>query len=116
MESILTFCANYFYIFLILALIFGFGISGFYIDKNTNVLEVEKQKKALLERKMDIELVKSQFKDKNMSLGGTMGVKSGNDDNIVSNNIPSAIPDNSGLTVVNEPAAEDLSVPLNLNN
>ena len=82
MSGFLNFCSNYFVIFLILGLILGFGISGFYVDKNTNILDTEKKKKALLEKSMNIETLKSQFKDKSLSLGGTMGVKSGNDNQI----------------------------------
>ena len=113
MTDFLQFCANNFIIFLVVGLVLGFGVSGFFIDKNTNVLEIEKQKKALLEKSMNIEEVKSHIKDNSISLGSAIGI-TGNV-NHQSNNNDSSTP----LPVATPPsnnANEDLSVPLNLNS
>lgn len=121
MEGLLDLCANYFVLWLILGAIFGFGISGFYVDKNTNILSIEKQKKALLEKSMNIETLKSQFKDKSLSLGGTMGVKSGDDENLnlpnQSLNTPADAtpqPIVANENVATTESGENLNVPLNL--
>lgn len=117
MSGLLDFCANYFIILLIVGLILGFGISGFYVDKNTNILETERRKKALLEKSMNIEALKSQFKDKSLSLGGTMGVKSGSDDKPQqSQNEPAQQPVISNANVATTESGENLNVPLNLNS
>ncbi len=108
--AILEFCSNYFVIFLIIGIILAFGISGYYVDKNTNILEVEKQKKALLEKSMSAEAVKSMLKDKNVSLGGAMGLK-GNEANAAP-----AQPVISNASLQQGNGNEDLSVPLNLNS
>ena len=53
---------------------------------------------------MDIEVLKSEIKDKNVSLGGSMGL--GTNNKIV----------NSGVNNNASNAEEDLNVPLNLNS
>ena len=114
MTDFLQFCANNFIIFLVVAIVLGFGVSGFFIDKNTNVLEIEKQKKALLEKSMNIEEVKSHIKDNSISLGSAIGI-TGNVNHQSNNNndnpapLPVATPHSNN-------ANEDLSVPLNLNS
>ena len=115
MEALLDLCANYFILWLILGVVFGFGVSGFYVDKNTNILSIEKQKKALLEKSMNIEALKSQFKDKSLSLGGTMGVKSGKDDEPVITNEQAPQPIIANENVATTESGENLNVPLNLN-
>ena len=121
MNGILDLCANYFVLWLILGAVFGFGISGFYIDKNTNILSIEKQKKALLEKSMNIEALKNQFKDKSLSLGGTMGVKNGDDEplnlsnqtlNTTTNQAPQPVISNENVATTE--SGENLNVPLNL--
>ena len=114
MGGLLDLCANYFVLWLILGGIFGFGVSGFFVDKNTNILNVEKQKKALLEKSMNIEALKNQFKDKSLSLGGTMGVKSGDDEQPIISNEPAPQPVISNDNVATTESGENLNVPLNL--
>ena len=108
--AILEFCSNYFVIFLIIGIILAFGVSGYYVDKNTNILDMERQKKALLEKSMSAEAVKKMLKNKNVSLGGAMGLK-GNGDN----NQSQAQPVISNASLQQGSGNEDLSVPLNLN-
>ena len=104
LDKVLNFFTSYFWIFLILAVILAFGIAGFYVDKNTNILEIEKKKKELREKTMNVEAIKNQIKNKNLSLGGTMGVKGGEN---VSSQVDVAPNQSSGQ--------EDLNAPLNLN-
>ncbi len=104
LDKLLNFFTGYFWIFLILAVILAFGIAGFYVDKNTNILEIEKKKKELREKSMNVEAIKNQIKNKNLSLGGTMGVKSGENVAPQEEAVP-ATPSNQ----------EDLNAPLNLN-
>ena len=86
-------------LFMILGVFLAFGIAGFYVDKNTDILELERKKKILKEKSMDVELLKSQIKDKTLSLGGTMGIGDS-----------SSHPENKDNT------NEDLGVPLNLDS
>ena len=104
MTVLLEFMSKGFVIYLILAVVLGFGIAGFYVDKNTNILEIERKKRELREKSMNVEALKSQIKNKNLSLGGTMGVKSGDD------STPNVQP-----APVNNSQEEDLNAPLNLN-
>ena len=104
MNGFLVFLQNTWIIFLILAIIFGAGIAGYFVDKNTDILSIEKKKKELREKSMDIEVLKSEIKDKNVSFGGSMGLGTNNKNvnNGVNNNVSNA--------------EEDLNVPLNLNS
>ena len=96
MGDFLSFCANNFWIFLILAFVFGMGVAGYYVDYNTNILAIEKKKKALMVKNMHINEIKSQIKDKNVSLGGMTASNSNN-----SNANVNAIPANDGMTAGN---------------
>ena len=96
MGDFLSFCANNFWIFLILAFVFGMGVAGYYVDYNTNILAIEKKKKALMVKNMNINEIKSQIKDKNVSLGGMTASNSNN-----SNANVNAIPANDGMTAGN---------------
>ncbi len=108
MGGFLGFLQSSWIIFLILGILFGIGIAGFYVDKNTDILNIEKKKKELREKSMDVELLKSEIKDKSLSLGGTMGLDGSK--NSVNDNIA-----NSGGTNAANNGQEDLNVPLNLN-
>jgi len=104
------FIMNFFWLFLIFSLLLGFGIAGYYVDKNTNILEIEKKKRELKEKSMSVEALKNQIKNKNLSLGGTMGVKSGEAINVAPANNVSAVASQSANN-----QEEDLNAPLNLN-
>ena len=113
----LDFIKDWFWLLLILSMFLAFGIAGFYVDKNTNILEIEKKKRELREKSMSVDALKSQIKNKNLSLGGTMGVKSGND---LEAPMPASLDNNTPpASLQNQPAdlqaGEDLNAPLNLN-
>lgn len=112
MDGLLGFLQSTWPIFLIVSVFLGAGIAGFYVDKNTDILNVEKKKKELRERSMDVELLKSQIEDKNISLGGAMGIaprnSSGGNDSGNNNAINNSV--SGGVS-----SGEDLGVPLDLN-
>ena len=104
MGGFLSFLQSTWVIFLVVGVFLGIGIAGYYVDKNTDILSIEKKKKELREKSMDIEVLKSEIKDKNVSLGGSMGL--GTNNKIV----------NNGVNNNASNAEEDLNVPLNLNS
>lgn len=110
MDKLLSFCTDNFWWLLILGFVFLFGVCGYFIDRNTNILSIEKKKKALREKSMNINEIKKKVKDKNVSLAGM----SGGNDNV--NVVPS---DNVNTNIAtansNNSAEEDLTVPFNLN-
>ena len=115
MGGFLSFLQSTWVIFLVVGVFLGIGIAGYYVDKNTDILNIEKKKKELRERSMDVELLKSQIEDKNLSLGGAMGIVPKNKDNV--NNQP--VNNNSVNNSVNNNTVnggEDLSVPLDLSS
>ena len=109
--AILAFCSKLFVLYLLLSALLGFGIAGFYVDKNTNILEIERKKRQFREKSMSVEALKSQIKNKNLSLGGTMGVKSGEAIDDAKSAEPAPLPAAPAATG----GEEDLNAPLNLN-
>lgn len=124
MKEFLNFCASYYWLFLIIAIVLGFGVAGYFVDYNTNILAIEKKKKALLAKSMNINEIKNQIKDKNVSLGGMAGLDNAQNGNTVNNinNVSQAVNAvtvnqnvnsvNSNVTVPS--AEEDLTVPFKL--
>ncbi len=113
MSEFLDFCSNYFVLLLIAGIFFLFGVCGFFIDHSTNILSIEKKKKALREKSMNINEIKKKVKDKNVSLAGVSG---GN--NNVTNNVNETLDTNVNTNAaanssVNN-ANEDLTVPFKL--
>ena len=125
MGGFLGFLQNTWIIFLIVGILLGAGIAGYFVDKNTDILNVEKKKRELRERSMDVELLKSQIEDKNLSLGGAMGMvphgnkneaNNSNANNNVNDNVNDSVNSNVNADVnanVTD-TGEDLNVPLNL--
>ena len=109
MSKFLDFCTNYFIILLIAGVFFLFGVCGYFIDHSTNILSIEKKKKALREKNMNINEIKKKVKDKNMSLANVSGGRAPSSGNANSNvNLaPKAAPN------VNK-GNEDLTVPFKL--
>lgn len=126
MDAILGFLQSTWIIFLVLGILLVAGIAGFYVDKNTDILNVEKKKRELKEKSMDVELLKSQIEDKNLSLGGAMGIvpRGGNDSSldtpvvnepvntVVNEGVNNTVNANVNTNVTE--SGEDLNVPLNL--
>ena len=102
MEGFIGFLQSTWILFLILGVFFGAGIAGFFVDNNTDILEIEKKKKILREKSMDLEQLKSEIKDKSLSLGGTMGLDGNHGAS------------NNNMNNKASGGEEDLSVPLNL--
>ena len=107
MSGFLDFLESSWIIFLILGIVIAAGIAGYYVDKNTDILNIEKKKRELKERSMDVELLKSQIEDKTLSLGGAMGIAPHADKE--TNKISTNDVNNNAVN-----GEEDLSVPLNL--
>ena len=118
MSGFLNFLQSTWILFLIICILMGAGIAGFYVDKNTDVLSIEKKKRELKEKSMDVEALKNQIEDKSLSLGGAMGIVPHNSNSSVDNNVNTV--NNVNDTVNNNVNAnvtesgEDLNVPLNL--
>ena len=116
MSGFLGFLQSTWVIFLVAGVLLGSGIAGYFVDKNTDILNIEKKKRELRERSMDVELLKSQIEDKNLSLGGAMGIVSRNNGgaNNNTNNENNSV--NNGVNSGAVNTEEDLSVPLDLNS
>ena len=54
MSGFLNFLQSTWILFLIIGILMGAGIAGFYVDKNTDVLSIEKKKRELKEKSMDV--------------------------------------------------------------
>ena len=104
MNGFIEFCKSWYFLFWILAILLGVGICGFIIDHNGNVIETDRKKKELLEKSRDMNIIKTQFKDKTLALSGLEDKAPGAE---------AATAD--GATPAPGSPEEDLSAPLNLN-
>ena len=110
MGGFLGFLQGTWYIFIIIALLMGIGIAGYFVDKNTDILSIEKMKRELKEKSMDVEMLKSLVEDKNVSLSGAMGIVPHGGGNLDNSNA------NINVNANNINGPEDLNVPLDLNS
>ena len=104
MEGLKAFCMNWYFIFWILSILLIVGICGFIIDNNANVIETDLKKKELLEKSRDMNIIKTQFKDKTLALSGLEDKPAMLDGNA----------DGGAGAQAQAGAEEDLSAPLNL--
>lgn len=112
MEAFLNFCVNYYILFWILAFASLFGICGYFIDHNTNILSIEKKKKLLVQKNMNsinIKEIKEKLKDKNMSIGQITG-----NDPLGDNSMNNLGASQQGAGAQNQGVEEDLTVPFKL--
>lgn len=88
MEGFLVFCSHWYGLFLILGFVSIFGVCGYFIDRNTNYLEIERKKKAMMERSMNVKDLKDTLKNNNVSLGSVSGNENSNSMNVGSAPLP----------------------------
>ncbi len=102
MEGFNAFCSTWYWLFIILAFPLGAGICGFFIDNNSNVIEIDEKKKELLEKNRDMSIIKSTLKNKTLALSGL-------EDKPVD-----VVGDTGAATTATSGAQEDLNAPLDL--
>ena len=105
MNGFVEFCKSWYFLFWLLAILLGVGICGFIIDHNGNVIETDRKKKELLEKSRDMNIIKTQFKDKTLALSG------------LEDKAPGAEAATADGAAAAAPGSEeeDLNAPLNLN-
>jgi len=101
-EGFNAFCSSWYWLFIILAFPLGAGLCGFFIDHNSNVIEIDEKKKELLERNRDMNIIKSTLKNKTLALNG------------MEKNTGDVVEDTGAATTATSGAQEDLNAPLDL--
>ena len=105
MDGFIEFAKTWYWLFVLLSFPLGAGLCGFFIDHNSNVIEIDQKKKEMLEKSRDMSIIRTQFKDKTLALSGL------EDKSMINSGDAGAEATGADVTGTEE----DLSVPLNIN-